>query len=88
MPSVKVRNPEEDKEIQFDNEMFSVSTDWSYLYIFGKQFIKNGLDLKSGVLALADCIELIKFLGLDYLSAYSKARYWIAYALFVSGYKK
>lgn len=77
-----------EKKEQFGNELFSISTEWSYLYILGKIYIKHSLNLKSGVLILSDCIELMKLLIEDKCPKYYKAKYWIAVALISSGYKK
>ena len=75
------------KREQFGNELFSISTEWNYLYLLGKIYIKHNLSLKSGVLILSDCIEVMKLLFDDKCSKYYKAKYWIGVALTSSGYK-
>jgi len=68
--------------------LFSISTEWSYLYVLGKMYIKHSLDLKGGVMILSDCIEVMKLQFEDKCAKYFKAKYWIAVALISSEYKK
>ena len=78
----------EDSGIQYSNELFSVSTDWSYLYLLGKLCIKFNMNMKDGVQILSDCMEIMKLFGLEGCTSFYKCKYWIAYALLVSGYKR
>lgn len=77
-----------DDSVRFGNELFSVSTEYSYLYEYAKLCIKYNLDLQAGVLTMNDCIEIMKLVGQETNTKLYKAKYWIANALCVTGYKK
>ncbi len=73
--------------MKYGNEMFSISTECSYLYLLGKIAIKYGTDAKEGVDVLCDCVEIMRLLGFEGCKMFLKAKYWIAYALLSAGHK-
>ncbi len=76
-----------ERDVQYGNEMFSISTEWAYLYLLGKISIKFNLDMRGGVEVLCDCAELMRLLGCEGCKMFYKAKYWVAYALLTAGHK-
>ncbi len=71
--------PEE--EPRYDSELFSVSTQWDYLYFMGKVAIKFNINLKFGVHVMSDLIGLLSLFCGDNSYTANKAKYYIAVAL-------
>ena len=78
--------PEE--EVRYDSELFSVSTQWDYLYLMGKIAIKYDVNHKYGVHVLSDLIGLLSIFCGDNSYTANKAKYYIAFALIKAGCHK
>jgi hypothetical protein len=79
---------EAESESEFGNESFSVSTDWSYLYLLGKIAIKHKVDVKLGVQTLADCLKIQHLLCADTNNKLCcKTKYWISVGLLLANHK-
>lgn len=70
-----------EKEMHYQEELFSVSTQWDYLYLLGKIAIKYDVNYKFGVHVMSDLIGLLSlFCGESSYTA-NKAKYYIGIAL-------
>ncbi len=78
--SISKEGAEAEDELSSNTELFSVSTQWDYLYVLGKVAIKYGVNYKYGVQVLSDLLGLLTLLSLQNNLIASKAKYWIAYA--------
>jgi len=74
-------NPIEEN-MENELELFSVSTQWEYLYTLGRIAIKYDVDIELGIRALSNLIGLLDYLSIDKPLAKYKAKYWIAYGLY------
>ena len=71
---------EAEDELSASSELFSVSTQWDYLYVLGKIAIKYAVNYKYGVQVLSDLLGLLSLLSMQGSPIASKTKYWIAYA--------
>lgn len=71
----------EDNPIKYDSELFSVSTQYDYLYLLGKTAIKYNVDVKFGVKTLSDLMGLLGLFLAENTNVGYKARYWIGSGL-------
>ena len=69
------------EEVQYDSELFSVSTQWDDLYLMGKTAIKHNVNLRFGVHVMSDLIGLLSFLCSENGPTANKAKYYIGCAL-------
>ena len=75
------RNDLSEKDIKYQEELFSVSTQWDYLYTMGKIAIKYDINYKFGVHVMSDLIGLLSlFCGENSYTA-NRAKFYIAVAL-------
>jgi hypothetical protein len=70
-----------EEDIKYDSELFTVSTQWDYLYLLGKIAIKYGVNYKYGVHVHSDLIGLLSLFCAQNSITATKAKYWIAHAL-------
>ena len=70
-----------EEEARYDSELFSVSTQWDYLYLMGKIAIKFNVALKFGVHVMSDLIGLLSLFCGDNSYTANKAKYYIGIAL-------
>eukprot|EP00826_Nyctotherus_ovalis_P035213 TRINITY_DN3003_c0_g5_i3.p1 TRINITY_DN3003_c0_g5~~TRINITY_DN3003_c0_g5_i3.p1 ORF type:complete len:630 (-),score=199.41 TRINITY_DN3003_c0_g5_i3:139-2028(-) len=68
-----------------NNELFSASTQWDYLYLLGRVAVKYGVDPKFGVRVLSDLIGLLGLFMQENSAVGMKAKYWMANGLYEMG---
>ncbi len=82
----KRESTQPEEEVRYDSELFSVSTQWDYLYLMGKIAIKYGVNYKFGVHVMSDLIGLLSLFSGDNSYTANKAKYYIAIALIKAGH--